>query len=177
MTIEWVTLIEGGIPVLGGLYATALGFGWLGQHSVASGFNQKLRERMKWLGPLVVAFGCFMGWQSHQRLAHPPASELARAIAGKISLPARIDEITTLDAVDGVGDIITYHSSINATLRNDQERARMEQLLEQQLHTFACGSPDVAKLLSGGYTVAWRYRITGSGEEFASAVDGKTCAR
>ncbi len=27
MTIEWTTVIEGGIPILGGLYATALGYG------------------------------------------------------------------------------------------------------------------------------------------------------
>lgn len=177
MTIEWLTLIEGGIPVLGGLYATALGFGRLGQHSVGSGLNQKLRNSMRWLGPLVVAFGLFTGWQTHQRLAHPPASELARSIAARLSLPARVDEITSLDAVDGAGNTITYHSSINATLRNEEERAHMKQLLEQQLHTFACRSPDVAKLVSAGYIIEWRYRVTGSGEEFASAVDEKACVR
>lgn len=176
MTIQLQPLIEGGIPVLGGLYATALGFGWLGQNSVASAFNQKLRSSMKWLGPLVVAFGLFMGWQAHQRLAHPPAAELARSIAAKLSLPVQVDEITTLDAVDGTGNTITYHTSIKATLQNEEERARMKQLLEQQLHTFACRSPDVAKLVAAGYTIEWRYRVTGSGEEFSSVVDGNACA-
>lgn len=38
-------------------------------------------------------------------------------------------------------------------------------------------SPDVTKLLSAGYTIEWRYRITRSGEEFSSAIDGKACAR
>ncbi|WP_129648111.1 hypothetical protein [Peristeroidobacter agariperforans] len=177
MTIQWQPLIEGGIPVLGGLYATALGFGWLGQHSVASGFKQKLRSSMKWLGPLVVAFGLFTGWQAHQRAAHLPASELARSIAAKLSLPVQVDEITSLDAVDGAGNTITYHSSINATLQNEEERTRMKQLLEQQLHTFACRSPDMTKLLSAGYAIEWRYRVTGSGEEFSSVVDADACVR
>ncbi len=65
MTIERPTLIEGGIPVLGGLYATALGFGWLGRRAASSSFSQKLRDSMKWLGPVVMAFGLFTGWQTH----------------------------------------------------------------------------------------------------------------
>jgi hypothetical protein len=28
MAIEWITVIEGGIPILGGLYATAFGYGY-----------------------------------------------------------------------------------------------------------------------------------------------------
>src|SRR5262245_53744770 len=135
MTLEWPTLIEGGIPILGGLYATALAYGWIGKRPVIPGFTQTLLDRMKWLGPLVVAFGVFTGWQAHQHFVHPPASELARTIAGKLSLPVRVDEITTLDAVDGAGDTITYHSSINTTLRSDEERTRVKQALEQQLHT------------------------------------------
>jgi hypothetical protein len=30
MPIEWPTIIEGGIPILGGLYATALGYRVIG---------------------------------------------------------------------------------------------------------------------------------------------------
>lgn len=174
MSIEWPTVIQGGIPVIGGLYATALGFGWF-RRPASSAINQKLRGCMKWLGPLVIAFGLFTGWETHSRLAHPTGTELARSISARISFPVRVDEITTLDAVDGAGDTITYYSSISAALHSDEERARMKQILEEQLTGVACRSSDSAKLLAAGYTVEWRYRFAGSADEFSIAFDSKSC--
>jgi hypothetical protein len=52
MPIEWPTIVEGGIPILGGLYATALGYGVIGASpSPASPLKQKFLDRFRWLGP------------------------------------------------------------------------------------------------------------------------------
>jgi hypothetical protein len=176
MSIEWPTVIQGGIPIIGGLYATALGFGWF-QRPASAAMNPKLRDCMKWLGPLVIAFGLFTGWETHSRLAHPTAAELARSISTRLSFPVQVDEITTLDAVDGAGDTITYHSSINAALHSNEERARMKQALREQLTGVACSSADTAKLLAAGYAVEWRYRFVGTADELSLAFDSKSCTR
>jgi hypothetical protein len=58
MSIEWPTVVEGGIPIVGGLYATALGYGLIGASaSPPSAFKQNLLARFKWLGPAVVRAG------------------------------------------------------------------------------------------------------------------------
>jgi hypothetical protein len=57
MEIEWPTVVEGGIPILGGLYATALGYGVIRPRTRPGSRAQTLLPRLKWLGPLVVLPG------------------------------------------------------------------------------------------------------------------------
>ena len=103
MSIEWTTLIEGGIPILGGLYATALGQRLIGVSSSQPSPNkQKLLDRLRWLGPFVVLFGIFTAWQAHVHATHPPAEEIARLISSRLSLPAKVDDITQTVGVRGV---------------------------------------------------------------------------
>jgi len=65
MSMEWPTIIEGGIPILGGLYATALGYGVIRlSGSLPSPFVQKALLRFRWVGPAVVCFGVFTAWQT-----------------------------------------------------------------------------------------------------------------
>jgi hypothetical protein len=79
MPIEWPTVIEGGVPILGGLYATALGYGFIRiSTSLPSARQQKFLARFKWLGPALVLFGILTAWQTHRRAVHPPAEEIAR---------------------------------------------------------------------------------------------------
>lgn len=60
MQMEWPTLIEGGIPILGGLYATALGYGVIGAPEYPpSPLKQRFLARFRWLGPAVILFGVF----------------------------------------------------------------------------------------------------------------------
>jgi len=64
--IEWTTVIEGGIPILGGLYATALGYGAVSRSQPQpSPPVLKTRSLFRWLGPLVFLFGCFAGFMLH----------------------------------------------------------------------------------------------------------------
>jgi hypothetical protein len=117
MPIEWPTVIEGGIPILGGLYATALGYGAIGASpSPPSALRQRLLARFKWLGPAVVLFGVFTAWQTHLHVIHPPAEEIVRQMTARMSFPAKVDDLTQTVGVEGKGDVIIYHYSVAASL-------------------------------------------------------------
>jgi len=176
MPIEWPTLIEGGIPILGGLYATALGYGVIGASpSPPSAFKQNLLARFKWLGPAVVMFGVFTAWQTHLHVIHPPAEELARQIATRLSFPSKVDEITQVLGVEGKGDDLIYHYSIAASLSDLGGRERVQRGLEQQLRTAVCKTKDTQKLLRAGYTVQARYSFKGSPEEILISLPPRSC--
>ena len=104
MPIEWTTVIEGGIPILGGLYATALGYGAVsGSQPQPSPPVLKTRSLFRWLGPLVVLFGCFAAWQAHLQAMHPPAELIARQIRNRMKFPITLDDTTQLGGARVVG--------------------------------------------------------------------------
>lgn len=176
MPIEWPTVIEGGIPILGGLYATALGYGVIGASQFPpSALKQKFLTRFKWLGPAVVLFGVFTAWQTHLHVIHPPAEEIARQIAGRVSFPAKVDEVTQAVGVEGKGDDIIYHYLIAASLTDLGGREKVQRGLEQQLRSAVCRTEDSQKLLRAGYTVQWRYSFKGSPEEVLVSLHPRSC--
>jgi hypothetical protein len=118
MAIEWTTVIEGGIPLLGGLYATALGYGLVHtSRAMPNRQTQKTIRLFRWLGPLVVLFGIFTAWQTHAHLNHPPAEQLAQGIRSRMTFPVRVDAITQATGVEGRGDTLIYDYSIAASLQ------------------------------------------------------------
>ena len=50
--------LEGIIPIAGGVWASLIGYGLVPIKSEA--FKQKWQSQLKWLGPLVVAFGLLL---------------------------------------------------------------------------------------------------------------------
>ena len=176
MPIEWPTVIEGGIPILGGLYATALGYGVIGNSaSPPSAFKQHLLARFKWLGPAVVLFGVFTAWQTHQHVIHPPAEEIARQITARLNFPSKVDEITEAVGVEGKGDDLIYRYSIAASLTDLGGREKVQRILEQQLRSAVCKTKDSQKLLRAGYTVQARYSFKGSPEEILISLPPRPC--
>jgi hypothetical protein len=176
MAIEWPTIIEGGIPILGGLYATALGYGVIGASpSPPSALRQRLLARFKWLGPAVVLFGVFTAWQAHLHFIHPPAEEIVRQMAARMSFPAKVDDLTQAVGVEGKGDDLIYHYSIAASLAELGGRERMQRGLEQQLRTAVCKTKDTQMLLRAGYTVQARYSFKGSPEEVLVSLPPRSC--
>jgi hypothetical protein len=176
MPIEWPTIIEGGIPILGGLYATALGYGAIGvSPSPPSAFKQRLLARFKWLGPAVVLFGAFTAWQTHLHVIHPPAEEIVRQMNARMSFPAKVDEITQAIGVESKGDDIIYHYSIAASLIDLGGRERVQRGLEQQLRGAVCKTKDTQTLLRAGYTVQARYSFKGSPEEILVTLPPRSC--
>ena len=64
-----ISIIEGAIPVLGGIYATLIGFGVVsGTKDPESQKMKQLRPMLKILGPLVIVFGIWLMGQGS-----PPA--------------------------------------------------------------------------------------------------------
>lgn len=176
MFIEWPTIIEGGIPILGGLYATALGHGVVQlSRTPPSPSLQKALDRFRWLGPIVVMFGIFTAWQTHQHLVHPPAEELSRQIAQRLSFPTKVDEITQVTGVRGSGDSIVYDYSIAVSLQELGGREQVQHKLEQQWLSAACKSRDSQMLLRGGYTLQMRYSFKGTAEQVTVSIPPRVC--
>jgi hypothetical protein len=174
--MEWPTIIEGGIPILGGLYATALGYGVIGASQTASSpLKHKFLDRFKWLGPAVVVFGAFTAWQTHLHAVHPSGEELARQISARLSFPVKVDKITQEVGVEGKGDDLIYRYSIAASLADLGGRDRVQHGLDEQLHSAACKTKDVQTLLRSGYTVQARYSFEGSPEEILVSVAPRFC--
>jgi hypothetical protein len=170
MVIEWPVVVEGGIPILAGLYATALGSGVIRLGTLPGRLAQTLLPRLKWLGPLVIAFGVFTAWQTHIHFVHPPAAELARQIASRFTFPLRIDSITTLDGVQASENAIVYHYSVATPLPDLGGRSVMQAKLEQQWRGAACTNHDVRKMLSAGYSLQIEYTFPAASSQIVIPV-------
>ena len=176
MSIEWTTLIEGGIPILGGLYAMALGQGLIGVSSSQPSPNkQKPLDRLRWLGPFVVLFGIFTAWQAHVHATHPHAEEIARLISSRLSLPAKVDDITQTVGVRGSGDNLIYDYSVSASLPSLGGREKVQRTLEQHWLATGCKNKDLQKLLSSGYTLQMHYLFQGSPEDILVSLSPRSC--
>lgn len=176
MPIEWPTLIEGGIPILGGLYATGLGYGFIrNSSSLPSAQWQKALTRFRWLGPAVVLFGVFTAWQAHEHISHPSAEELARQIAARLSFPLRVDEITQLTGVEGHGNQIIYKASITSSLNQLGGREAVQRNLEGHLVSVACKDKNYEKLLRAGYSLQMRYSFKQSSDEILISIPPRAC--
>ena len=175
MQIEWPTLIEGGIPILGGLYATALGYGFVRISSLPSAHQEKIVARLRWLGPFVVLFGIFTAWQTHGHVVHPPAEEIARQVAGRLTFPMKVDEVTQAVGMEGKGDDITYDYAIAASLADTGGREQVQHRLEQQWLSAACKSKDFQTFFRGGYTLQMRSSFRGSPEQVQVSIAPRSC--
>ena len=175
MTINWVAVVEGGIPVLGGLYATALGYGWVKARARPDGTPHPWLRHLRWLGPLVVLFGLFLGWQAYQQTERPSADRLAADIAAKLALPVQVDEATRLDAVAGSGDTLTYRYTVTVPVE-PANLATFEQLMREQTRKVACMDPGFAEILRAGYTVEMRYSLSEPARELSIVMAPEACA-
>jgi hypothetical protein len=176
MAIEWTTMIEGGIPILGGLYATALGHGIVRlSASPPSPLLQKRLALLRALGPAVVLFGIFTAWQTHLHAAHPPAEEIVRQINSRVNFPIKVDEMTRAVGVEGKGDDITYDYSVAAPLTQFGGRDEAQRKLAQQWLSTACKGKDFQRLFRGGYTLHMRYSFEGTPEAILVSIPPRSC--
>jgi len=175
MAVEWITVIEGGIPILGGLYATALGYGLVHtSRAMPNPQAQKTMRLFRWLGPLVVLFGIFTAWQTHAHLNHPPAEQLAQEIRRRMTFPVKVDAITQATGVEGKGNTLIYEYSIAASLQQLGGRERVQQELEEQGRKAVCAAPDSLKLLRHGYTLERHYTFHPSADVLVTTL-AKSC--
>lgn len=176
MAIEWTTLIEGGIPILGGLYATALGYGAISRSQLApSPRTLKTRKQLRWLGPLVVLFGLFVAWQAHVQATHPSAEQLVQQIRSRMKFPVRLDDVTQLVAVEGKGDSIIYELMLGMRLADLGGKEAGQQKLNALLLKSACANKDYATVLRRGYTIGMHYAFQDSAEGVLVSIAPRTC--
>jgi hypothetical protein len=179
-TLEWSAVIEGTIPILAGLYATALGYGWVTTPSVRA---KAFVPHFKWMGPFLVFFGVFLGWQdaelekrarSHKLAVQLPAEQIATDISKRLALPAKVDEVTRMDAVDGSGDVLTYRLTILTEIKSAESLKQMRTALEDQ-RISKCKDPNIQKLLKAGYVVEMKYSFLGTSENALISFSTRSC--
>lgn len=176
VAIEWTTLIEGGIPILGGLYATALGYGVFSRSQIEPIQSRlKIRRQFRWLGPLVVLFGCFLAWQDHRQATHPSAELIAHQIRARMKFPVRLDDVTQLNTVEGRGDRLVYEATLRLRMADLGGKERAQQKLEDQVLKSACASKDFQTIFRGGYTVEVHYSFPDSADGVLLSVTPRTC--
>lgn len=107
----------------------------------------------------------------------PPAEELARQITAARKFPITVDEMSRLDSVQGRGDTLTYNYTIVALPESREERLELSQRVKDGIDARACSTPDFAKLLAGGYTVALNYSFGAPDEDVHVRVTPRRCAR
>ncbi len=164
MNIYWPAVIDGGIPVLTGMYATAVAHGLAAGPKRRSGPAARLIPHFKWMGPALILFGVILGWQGYVRAAHPPADKLARQISAKLSLPVQVDEVTRLDAVQGQAEVISFRYTLLATLEGLDSVANIRSKLQEQGNATACNNADFIKFLKNGYSIELHYAFLESPE-------------
>jgi hypothetical protein len=175
VNIYWPAVIDGGIPVLVGMYATAVAYGMAVGPKRTSGPVAALIPHFKWMGPVLIVFGFFLGWQGHARAAHPSAEELARQISAKLSLPVQVDEVTRLDAVQGQAEVISFHYTLLATPESPDWVANIRSKLQEQGHATACTNADFTKFLNNGYSIELRYSFLESAENISVLLAPELC--
>jgi hypothetical protein len=162
VAIEWTTMIEGGIPILMGLYATAVGYGAFSGPQVEPNQNSlTIRRQFRWLGPLVVLFGCLIAWHDHVQATHPSAEQIANQIEARMKFPVRLDDVTQLNAVEGRGDRLVYEAAFHLRIADLGGEERAQQKLEDQVLKTACASKDFQTIFRGGYTIEVHYSFPG----------------
>jgi hypothetical protein len=82
------------------------------------------------------------------------------------SLPLQIDPVTKLVAIDAEGAVLTYTNRVESA--RDQLPANVGELLERQVRTTACGSPQMRQTIELGGAYRWRWNDQ-SGHEIHSA--------
>lgn len=150
-------ILEALIPLVGGLFATLLGYNFIKPRNL----NPKtapIIAQLRWLGPLVMAFGAWMLWQG---LADKPsrAEEIVREMRQKVTLPLAVDEMTRLDRFDADGRRIIYRMTVTKPPDSEAERdaliAAMPKLLKPQI----CGDESRRKLLRDKIDLEFVYTI------------------
>lgn len=176
MNIYWPAIIDGGIPILAGMYGTALAYGIAVGPRREAGPVAKLLPHFKWMGPALILFGFLLGWQSYSRAAHPPAQQLAQQISSKLSPPVQIDEVTRLDAIEGQADVISLHYTILAPLKAADSLMQIRSKLHETGHAAACTNMDFERFLNNGYSIELRYSFLESSETVSILVTPGSCA-
>jgi hypothetical protein len=177
VSVYWPAIVDGGIPVLAGMYATAVAYGFAVGPTPKAGPAAKLLPHFKWMGPVLILLGLLLGWQSYSRGAHPSAQQIAQGISARLSPPVQVDEVTRLDAVTGEADVISFNYTILAPLSTADSLDNIRSKLRDAGQAAACTNPDFDKFFSQGYSIELRYAFLESSETVSVLFTPDSCAK
>jgi hypothetical protein len=146
-------LVDGGIPIFGGMLGTLYGYGVLRTGNQGT----KLTRSLKWLGPAVSLFGV---WLLVSDLRTAASEKDLAAVEAEINkrAPMMVDDVTRLDGVKAANGELAYYLTITNRGADEPGWAEFQQAMSQQLRSHACSRPDYKRLLSEGVGLRIVYR-------------------
>lgn len=149
-------VVDGGIPIVGGVLATLFGYGILRTSKQAS----RLAQGLKWLGPVVVLFGI---WLLLDDLRTLPGDALARELkdteaAVNKRLPMMVDDVTRADRIEAGDSELTYFFTVIGRGKAASDGRDFQAAMSDKLLGQACSNSDYQRLLKEDVTLRMVYR-------------------
>jgi hypothetical protein len=148
-------LVDGGIPIFGGLLSTLYGYGVLRTKNQST----KLTRSLKWLGPAVSLFGVWLLVSDLRTPAAASEKDLA-AVEAEINrrAPMMVDDVTRLDGVKAANGELAYYLTITNRGADEPSWAEFQQTMSERLRSYACSRADYKRFLSEGIGLRMVYR-------------------
>ncbi|HEX7967739.1 MAG TPA: hypothetical protein VF502_05935 [Stellaceae bacterium] len=157
--MNWLpAIVDGGIPIAGGVLCTLYGYGILRARDQAS----RLAQSLKWLGPIVSLFGIWLlvdDLRAATTSGSASAVDLA-TVATEINkrLPMMVDGDTRLDNVKAGDAELAYYLTITDRSETEPGWEEFQTAMSDKLLGQACSSPDYKRLLTQGIQLRLVYR-------------------
>jgi hypothetical protein len=148
-------ILEALIPLCGGLYAALLGYGIVKPRTVDPKTVRYVAQ-LKWLGPLVMAFGVWILWQG---LRNPTPAEIVQGMRQKVALPLVVDEMTRLDQIDAGDHRIVYRMTLTKAPQSSAELDALMQTVRQKIKLQVCADESRRRLLRSNIDLEFVYSI------------------
>ena len=128
LIVNLPSFVEALIPLCGGVVATVFA---IRDRSASHSATRRgiARRQLKWCGPLLIVIG-LLSLSKALVPSRPTAESVAAAFRNANRLPLRVDQLTTLDAVDGHRQRVTFISTINKPGANREEVSSLVSSIE-----------------------------------------------
>ncbi len=149
-------LVDGGIPIVGGVLGTLYGYGVLRTGNQAT----RLTQSLKWLGPIVSLFGVWLLVSDLRTPAAAASENDLAAVEAEINkrAPMMVDDVTRLDGVKAANGELAYYLTITDRGTNEPDWPEFQRAMAQRLRGQACSRPDYKQFLSDGIALRMVYR-------------------
>ena len=148
--------VNAAIPLVAGVFATVIGFSKRYDDP-----KWRPMRRVRWLGPVLVAFSVFLYLT---RPATPPRIDisnldaLASEIRMKAKLPQQVDEYTTFTDVRPAGEKrIGFYFTLKTLPHDSSEVPLLMQRMETSLRGNACNDPNYLAFFKQGLELSISY--------------------
>ena len=159
LIVNLPSFVEALIPLCGGVVATVFA---IRDRSASHSATRRgiARRQLKWCGPLLIVIG-LLSLSKALVPSRPTAESVAAAFRNANRLPLRVDQLTTLDAVDGHRQRVTFISTINKPGANREEVSSLVSSIEFGVRRHACADPKFREIFKSGISVEYVYFFDG----------------